>query len=422
MSKSKISVFEILIAIYYTWFFMPIVNAYFSGEVFKYLFFGMFALGVLGMVVIKNRAWQVPFNHLTIAVLAYFIVMLFMYLCNLGDARDHIRVSFTFWGTALVYFYSLNNEERIRMGKFFLLLFIVTCITSSIGVVLDNNAARTITHAAADDNLQYAYYMKNIGSIYLFQCMVMAMPLVVALAKEKRDKIFSAIIIVTTALVLINASFTIALLVFFVGISLSVLFLKSKSYTDLFIKICLVCLLLILVSAGKDILSWFASVIDNDSIKSRILELVDLIYEGAGTEGDVDLRLNLYMTSIKTFLRNPLGVGPWYSYVIYSNGIGYHSQILDDLARYGLFALAFYIMFFIGYYRLLKSEWQGIVDTKTAAITVALYAVFLILNLGFRSGIESVVMLFLVPIVPKIVAGWKEKRKKFFGHLERQDI
>jgi len=404
MQKSKLSIFEILIAIYYAWFFLPVGRAFFSASIYKYLFFAMFAVGIVGMMFIKGRAFNVPINRLVVVLIAYFAVMSFMYVLDIADASAHIRVSFTFWGTLLLYFFALDDCGKIRLGKFFLLMFIVTCITSSIGVILDNSAARTIAHAAADDELQRAYSMKNIGSIYLFQCMVVALPTMFGLSNTNKSRVVTVLLTCLLFFVLINASFTISLILFVVTLTLLLVFTKTKNKTWLFLKIVAISVLLVLALFGRDILVWFASVVNNARIYERIMGLVELIYGTGVATGDVATRSELYMASWNTFCNNfLLGVGPHYSYIPLDNGLGYHSQILDDMARFGIFAVAFYVIFFTGYYKLLKKEWEPIdADSKVPFLTAIIYALFLLLNIGFRSGIESLVILFILPVLPKL--------------------
>ncbi len=411
MRKSKGNIFEILIALYYTWFFMPIVNAYFSDAIFKYMFFAMFAVGMGGLLFLKGRFLAVPLNRMTVAVLVYFATMTFLYIINAGDASSHIRVSFTFWGTLLLYFFALDDYGKIRLGKYFILLLIITCITSSVGVAVDNNAARTIAHADADDELQHMYSMKNIASIYLFQCMVMLIPTIVGLSKSRRAKIICGALIVTLLFVLVNASFTISLILFFATLFLTLMLTKSNRRTALFLKILICIMLASIVFFAKDVLEWFANVVNNGKINERITEIVDYIYGTKSASGDLAMRKSLYLESWYTFCDNPIfGVGPHYSYIRFENGLGYHSQLLDDMARYGVAAVIFYVMFFTGYYRMLKAEWQEKTNTKVALITTFVYVIFLIFNLGFRSGVESVVMLFVVPVIPKLYSARKIKR------------
>ncbi len=88
---------------------------------------------------------------------------------------------------------------------------------------------------------------------------------------------------------------------------------------------------------------------------------------------------------------------------MFDEGIGHHSQLLDDLARYGVLGLAFYVVFLLGYYLNLKKEWEKLGRPQIALLITGTYACFLILNLGFRSADEAVIALFIMPILPTIL-------------------
>ena len=400
--KQDISLlFETLICIFYMWYFMPAANALFSASVFKYLFFGCFFAGLIGVFLFG----KLKINMVTVAVFSYFIIFTVLYILNIGHASRHIRVSFTFWGTAILYFGLLEDDARLHMGKFLLTIYVVTCITSAIGVILDNSAARTIAHAGADDEIQKSYKLMNIANIYLFQSMIMFVPALVCLPKTQATKFFAFLLLAAIFFVLTNASFFISIIMFLFAIVIS-LVLKQKNKERMFAIILVTVLLLVLYLTGYDLLTMLYRSMDNAKLSERVFGLRELVYGGEQT-GDAGVRWELYWSSIKTFLNNPFGVGVNYSYKKFDIGIGHHSQFLDDLARYGVAALAFYIVFFMGYYKHLKNAWDKTGYGRIATAVCIIYFVFLVLNLGFRSGEESVAMMYIMPLMPLLV----EKRQ-----------
>ena len=106
---------------------------------------------------------------------------------------------------------------------------------------------------------------------------------------------------------------------------------------------------------------------------------------------------------------NPFGVGPWYSYHIGEKGIGYHSALLDNMARYGVFAIVFYIAFFSKYYQLLRAQWQKLSLEEAVSPMLFAWIFFLLLNIGFRSADESIFMLYILPVLPDILLGSRAK-------------
>ena len=159
---------------------------------------------------------------------------------------------------------------------------------------------------------------------------------------------------------------------------------------------------LVLFMPWADLFSYFASVINNETISERLHSISTSIAYGMAS-GNLASRADVYMSSLNTFLKHPFGVGPEYTYSTFENGIGYHSQFLDDLARYGIFGIIFYIAFFIGYYKLIRKQWDKVNMRQIAIPVVVTYFCFLVFNIGFASAHEGVLMLMLMPTLPEFI-------------------
>ncbi|MBE6594441.1 MAG: hypothetical protein E7644_01445 [Ruminococcaceae bacterium] len=397
---------EILVCLFYTWYFLPVCKVLLWDGPFKILFFGCFVVGCVGLLCFNG----IRLHTVVGIVLLYYLVFLTFWLLKVGDASAHIRISFTFWGTALLYFGLLDDAGRIRIGKYLLLIFCLTAITSALGVLADNAAARTIAHAAADEELQASYQIKNIAGIYLFQSLVCFVPVLIFLPETKKQRWLSIFLMLVVLVVLINASFTISLLVFAVAIVLSVANKISKANRLILTGAVIVSLVVFWTGIG-DLLLWVSNQLDNATIASRLSDLAAIFSSGV-LEGDAGVRGDLYKASFNTFLRHPFGVGVHYSYRVFENGIGYHSQFLDDLARYGILALSFYGIFFVGYFKHLKCAWGKIGQSQIAPVIIMIYGLFLVLNLGFRSAEESIVMLFIMPMLPLLIEEQQKKKQQ----------
>ena len=404
-NKSLNSLFEFSILLFYVWYFLPIVNVHLQGTLFKLVFFAFLAIGIVGFLVCNN----LKLNSITTVVLLYYIIFTFLVLLDVDDAARTVRVNFIFFAMSLIYFGLLPDKSKTSICKKIMILFAITAITSAIGVLIDPNAARTISHAAADDILQATYKVNNIAGIYMFQSLVYFVPLLVCLPRRRKQKILPIILLILIFVVLLNASFTISLLLFLFALITSIVF-NNKGKKRVIALICTTIVLAALFINGKAILSSLSATIDNELVSSRIVELRDMIYSGVST-GDAGLRLELYTASLRTFIQNPFGIGAFYSYQTMENGIGYHSQLLDDLARYGIFSLAFYIAFFVSYYKMLKREYEKINAKQIAGIIIAIYIAFLTLNIGFRSAEESVCMFAILPFIPTLINEFKDKKK-----------
>ncbi|MDP9739957.1 UNVERIFIED_ORG: hypothetical protein QFZ59_001787 [Bacillus sp. B2I3] len=92
---------------------------------------------------------------------------------------------------------------------------------------------------------------------------------------------------------------------------------------------------------------WIVSVTDNYIIIQRVQAISKLVLD-FGFEGSLSARMKDLNISINTFLEYPfLGKGYLLSSDILSTGIGMHSHLLDDLARFGIMGFTFEIMVYI---------------------------------------------------------------------------
>ena len=398
---------SLFLSVYYTWYCLPFMRATFNSGLYKYLFFGCFAAGaaVLILARLQHNGMAItfrPWHSILVPVVAYMAVMSILYLLRVGDAAGHIRVSFTFWGTAIVYYlFSFDSKAQARFGKYLLLLFCITAATSVAGIFMDNSAARAITNASQREEAiarDYVLMRKNISGIYLFQSMVIFAPVTVMMLRYRRKPVWGLILLLFIAVAILKASFTIPLMILVVGCGLALIADRRVPVT----LILVLCLALLFLLPMDRILSFFADVIPNRYISTRLTEVAVFLRQHS-VQGDLQLRLQCYQYSLRTALQHPLGVGAWYSYVTGEHGIGYHSEILDDLARYGIFALGFYLLFFYEYARLLRGQWTKIGLACVTFPVCAVYVLCLLLNIGFRSADESIFMLFILPALPDML-------------------
>lgn len=368
------------------------------------------------LLVIENinaYGLKIKVKHTIIApIIIYMAFVLSLCLLDFHDARDHIRVSFTFWGTALVYYLmGIKPDGRRRFAQFLMLITLFTIITSAIVIWENPMAARALTNSTVTNkNMAEDYYLgrKNVSSIYLFQGIAILSPIWVNLIKKKHILVGLLGLLLSFS-ILLKASFLIAMCVMVLGVILALV--ENEIKNPLFLIIIAVFVLFMGSLPWSEILSFLAEVIGNDTISVRLNEL-SLLLKFGNVIGDTAGRLDAYTKSITTWLQNPLGVGPYYFSQEAGKLIGKHSQILDDLARYGVAAFAFYLVFLKRYYVLIKEKWHKIgLGSIASSITIA-YTVLLLLNIGFRSAEESVIMLFILPELPEIILCQKKKKNK----------
>lgn len=405
--KRQIHFFEITFYVYISWFFLPICRGYLFGGIFNIVFFSFYALAVGQLLLLnlktyyKKEMWLVVYP-----VLYYIIVLTILCVLNVKDSNRHVRISFTFWGV-LLYYFMLEKypESRKRVSRYVLCLFLITYITTFVGIAIDGNAARTITHASSGEEVSSSLLKKNIAGIYFVQMSIMFVPFAMfRLMEKKRGRLLSVAFLLIEFLFLMRASFTISLVMYFCAIGISLVVLKNnKDKRMIFIKVLGISFLfmIMVIIDFEYIFKWMGENIDNSMISERMFDMYNLLI-GEKDTGDAGIRLELYTSSLKTFLDNPFGVGPNYSYVIFDEGIGHHSQMLDDFARYGIAGVWFYFVFLRNYYRFLKCKFEPYCAKPLAIPIIILYSLFLILNISFRSSAEGVMMFLILPEILEI--------------------
>lgn len=402
IGMSKIKFYEPFLWVYFIWYYLPIVRVFLKSNTYNLIFFSIMVGGcaLCFLQMLSNaRKLRIEYTPL-VPVLLYFCVFIVMSILEIGSAGRHIRVSFSFWGTLFVFYLSgYFPDMRKRLAKLMFFLFFITAITSVVGVLVNPNAARLLAFSGNNLEEDILIRLMNIGGLAFFQGLVIFVPILMSFYFGNKYRALCVLLIIVVFLGVLGASFSICLIMFFIAVLLSQIANGSFSKNSLLTVLLVVGVLMI---PWEDFLYFLAEHINNERFELRLLSLANSLESGLA-EGNLESRLDLYLASMDTFLRNPLGVGPEYTFINYQKGIGYHSQVLDDLARYGIFAIAFYIAFFVGYNRLLRKQWAKINMEQVAWPVTLIYFLFLVLNPGFTSEHESVLLLFLIPAVPEIM-------------------
>ena len=404
--KIKTSIVVILSIVFYTWSLLPFFCAEYTEGILK-IFFNSLLIMAVCISIIKRKKLNI--DYLKMLIIITFVIFSF-FIMNFFDYKEsskYFNVVLFFWITFLLNIF-MNSSEKNILVKWIIVIMCVTTLTSSIGVLINNDAARTIAHAISDRVLQIEISKKNIAGIYLFQGLVCVSPSIITLLVYKKKKIYAIFYSLIMTFILANASFSISLIIF---LMLFIVDLIIKSFRDVkyaksTIRLLIgLIIIIIFVFFGEKIILWLSSVIGIEKVSERLAEVSKILFNGSNfiKSGDVSERFALYKVSLDTFLNNIFtGIGPYYSFIKFQNGIGFHSQTLDDMARYGISAILFYICFFRTYYKILKKNWSMIGDYTVAHTTTIAYFIFLLLNIGFRSHFESTMMILIIPNLPKI--------------------
>ena len=349
---------------------------------------------------------------ISLVVLLFCTTFMFIVLSNSGNAWNSVKIIITYWFPLFIFLQLENDSDNrdVFFTKAMLFLFVVTLCTTYINLLENPSIARALTAGVTAEERVAELQRKNCGDIYLIQSAVMLVPFLINNIAKRIHSIISAIAIVFIFIILLQASFTIALIVFAITLVLSVIF-SFKTSVSIKLVIAILIFAIIAINLG-DILLFLKNSIDNEYINERVSDLIRAIEDRdvITTKDNFSGRYLLYKLSFDTFKENIFGIGPLY-FVATHYGVGNHSQILDDMARYGIFAIAFYVAFFVGYYKFLKERWSKINSANVVIPFMVSMILFLFLNVGFRGNHESLVTLFIMPGLPAVLEKHIDKKQ-----------
>jgi hypothetical protein len=154
----------------------------------------------------------------------------------------------------------------------------------------------------------------------------------------------------------------------------------------------------------SDTLIVFSNHIDNNLISERLITISTwLTFSGDEFNNLTTSRPLLYLLSLKTFFTNPIfGIGMVHENFYNLNSIGMHSQVLDDLGRYGMFGLFFYFVIFKSYHNKFKKYANTSIYFLyiTCLLGTFVYSLF---NTSINSNSGAVIGIFLFLILPSLL-------------------
>lgn len=267
-----------------------------------------------------------------------------------------------------------DESSKRKFLIVFLLFFVVSVIATLIVVVSDNDAARLLAGSASEE-VRKSYYAKGVGGYGFIYGSVFLLFGIISWRRQEQNAFVKGFILVLTILtfiMIVFASYTIAILMALLIFMLSAYTKASdKKYTkELFIFLAIIIVLLL-----NPILSFM-----RDIAQSLNLQWV---YNRIGQILNNDLgelrRVQLYKQSLDSFFTNIL---------IGEGKTGGHSMFFDLLGDYGLFGLIFSIAY-LNYLINVMKKTSG----KKALVFV------LIIVLAFINTTNTIVLLPMILFV-----------------------
>lgn len=250
-----------------------------------------------------------------------------------------------FFGMFINYYYMYYKKDYNSLGKIALvstIMYSVGALQTVVGLMRYPGASRGLANAGVDVALKNAYARVGIGGygfIYaaMFLLIVVVYPLLTkSKLVEKKYKIISVLALFSLALVIFRASFTIAIVLGFLGL-ISVVFVKNQRTLVLFLAFSALFVFIMPQTLLAGFFVKSAEIFKNSNVvKARLLDMANNLYLGTLEEGLTGNRLSKYIESTATFLRYPL-FGMYGPFGNLDATLGGHSGWIDQLAFYGLF-------------------------------------------------------------------------------------
>ena len=376
----------------------PIVARIISVSLTTYFYLGVQIVAIL-FVLARNKGAKL--ERYLIFLIPFIIWKVYMYFVA-GDTIITWVYSIVMDFTYVLVGAYIVNERKKSPAVFAWAIFIVmliTAITSIIFLIDDPTAARHLaTISDADEELFVEYNWKNIGGYEFTYLFVLSYPIVILATKKKKlNPWLAAVITVLMVVYIFYAEYTTALLLFLIS-SVFWFFKKDlKAWHLVLIFLVAVVLFVFFQSIFGSLLDWLADVIDSEEISSRLRALAGGV---ESLENFEDKRLDLYLTSLNTFLESPI-LGT----VISGGVIGGHSFILDFLANYGIVGGAMIFAIYWNVYKLLFYRFRIHVGYGYAVWTFA-QTVFLSL---VNTGMWLPFLGLMAPILFKYIFEGKKK-------------
>lgn len=348
LPKNLIIIFVLLYSI------MPVVARFVSSTLSTYFYMAVLLL-LVAFIVFANS--KVSFNKNLYLILPFVVWQLLLYFVT--------AESIVIWGYQAmlacvpillgVYVLQYRGREIGFFAKLIFLVFIITIITTIVGLQQYPDAARWLaTASSSDESKLILYEWKNIGGYDFVYSVVLLYPLLIFAYKRKKiGLVLSGCISAGIFIMLIFAEYTTALLLFLIT---TVLFFVKRKLSGKEVGVLIVVAFLLCIVFSKyvsEFLLWLGDTLNNDVFTPRLYALAG---GQEGLQAAEDNRLLLYTSSINTFMSNPL-LG---TFMTGGYGTGGHSFILDTLAQFGLMGAAvLYFMYnrlYVIFYKPLKEE------------------------------------------------------------------
>lgn len=337
-------------------------------------------------------------------------IWLFHYLINYITGRadlilihifTYIRIlSIMFLGLYLV---ELKDKFLNKILITFISLIIILFNIKTILANLDYyNLSRLLSTGINLDINAYgiASYSYIYGILYLI------LLLIIKFFKNIKNNFrlnLCLILLITSICLLIIAEFMISIILLILG--LIIYYFKVDNFKKFIGLLSILILSMIIFSKPLSLgFKFLANHIDNYNIQVRLDDISKMLTGDIENTIDLKERLNVYSESITTFIKHPLfGIG-FKGKETKAIGIGGHSAILDEFAKFGLMGGSILILLFISCFKSFLSLFTK-KSKKIYFICSLIYILFMFIN----TALFVTTIYFIWLIIPLFILNFKEE-------------
>lgn len=318
----------------------------------------------LGVVrVLHIGEWQLNYSFLTSVFIAFQFLFPLFWLSHVASQRK-LREQLSF--------------KKIKL--WYLILLIVTLVTTIIGNLRYNIPSRFLATSNLDASLKFLYRLQNIGGFGFSYLLLFMVPLFLYLYNNSRSKRY-LLLLLLTLICAIETQYTSLILLLLPATVLSyTIGLKAvtKFFVILFSLLPSIVVYLNLDTIFNHLIRLFSNYA---SVQIRIIEIYHLLGNSSDLGSDIGERQRLYQMSLESFSANPLyGARDPLS-------VGGHSQVLDLLGSSGLVGVVLVLLLVLIFTYLLSGMSRRVPKTgKTILqLNALLFVVLSIINPIFTS-------------------------------------
>ena len=330
----------------------------------------------IALSFIKHPSFLIDYVKLSLPLIIFTFIM----LVSFSRYTEQYQMNFIYCLIMLAlfsYYFKYGTRKELKVLIIVFVIDILIVAVHTYVVLLDNPiVARAISTSATarEDLLADTIIPKGVGGYGLCYQLCCLIPMVSYFFNKKNLNIIIKFVVYAFILLLLfQAQFTLALIIYVVCIILSYSYGKKGTINLLVAKFVMVTVAVILIINLEPILESLIE-ISNEELAARLKEVLNLVRENDTSGSDMESRFKLYQMSLNSFGDNIL-IGSFGA-----KTYGSHSTFLDMLGAFGFIGALGYAGLLSPMFRAKKYISRNKEIKKVANLCILLLVILSIIN------------------------------------------